>query len=251
MTFSQRAASLCSPSPEVGLQPAIDVTCARINMRWPDSNPFSVRWIDPNRIFFEPLPGICLKRLLRQLECERGWGQIVGPHGSGKTTLVNQLESQLRYRTIPVVKVVLQRHVWRRGFQQALSATRCTGTHLIVDGFEQLPAVARWGLRWLCARRDCGLLVTSHRDVRLPWLVETKPSLAWVQQIVSRLLQPYPSGLILDEDVRACFYRQHGNLRETLFALYDLFENRRQRRVGATDPFAAGPVSLPAPGVLD
>ena len=236
MTLFQCACSLCSPSPDAQSPFAVQATGTLDGLRWPDSNPFSVRWIDPSRICFEPLPGICLNQLIRQLEVERGWGQIVGPHGSGKTTLVNQLENQLLQRSTPVVKVVLHREAWRRGFQQALSATRRSGTRLIVDGFEQLPRFAQWVLRWLCSWRDCGLLVTSHRDVRLPWLVRTTSSLAWVQQIVSRLLQPCPGNLILEEDVRNCYCRQGGNLRETLFALYDLFEYRRRRAVDGTVP---------------
>ncbi|MEE3371362.1 MAG: hypothetical protein VX346_18655 [Planctomycetota bacterium] len=204
----------------------------RAGLRWPDSNPFSVRWIDPSRIYFETPPGICLNQLIRQLETKRGWGQIVGPHGSGKTTLVNQLEFQLRRRSMPVVKAVLHRRAWRQGFPQALSATRRRGTRLIVDGFEQLPRILQWVLRWFCLWRGCGLLVTSHRDVGLPWLVQTTSSLAWVQQIVSRLLQSCPGDVIREEDVRVCYYRQEGNLRETLFALYDLFEYRRRRGAG-------------------
>ena len=236
MTHFQCACSLCSRSPDVQSSVAVQAIGAPDGLRWPDSNPFSVRWIDPSRICFEPLPGICLNQLMRQLEVERGWGQIVGPHGSGKTTLVNQLEIQLLQRSTPVVKVVLHRQGWRRGFRQALSATRRSGTRLIVDGFEQLPRFAQWVLRWLCGWRGCGLLVTSHRDVRLPWLVRTTCSLAWVQQIVSRLLQSCPGNLILEEDVRNCYYRQEGNLRETLFALYDLFEYRRRRAWTARFP---------------
>lgn len=236
MTSSQRACSLCSPSQDARRPLAAQAIGTFAGLRWPDSNPFSVRWIDPSRIFFEPLPGVCLNQLVRQLETECGWGQIVGPHGSGKTTLVNQLEFQLLQRSTPVVKVVLHGQSWRQGFQQALWATRRAGTHLIVDGFEQLPRIAQWGLRCLCVWRDCGLLVTSHRDVRLPWLVQTTPSLAWVQQIVSRLLQSCPRDLIREEDVRVCFYHQEGNLRETLFELYDLFEHRRRMSAGGTGP---------------
>ena len=236
MTFFQCACSLCSPSPDVQSSFAVQAIGTPGGLRWPDSNPFSVRWIDPRRVFFERLRGICLNQLMRQLEVEGGWGQIVGPHGSGKTTLVNQLEIQLLQRSAPVVKVVLHRQGWHRGFQQALSATRRSGTRLIVDGFEQLPRFAQWVLRWLCGWRGCGLLVTSHRDVQLPWLVRTKASLAWVQQIVSRLLQSCPENLILEEDVRTCYYRQEGNLRETLVALYDLFEHRRRRAVDGTVP---------------
>ena len=229
MTVFQCACQLCSPSLEMGGRLNVAAIGARTGLRWPDSNPFSVRWIDPSHIYFEPPPGICLNQLMRQLETKRGWGQIVGPHGSGKTTLVNQLELRLRQSSLPVVKVVLHRKVWRQGFPQALSATRRGGTRLIVDGFEQLPWVLQCVLRCFCAWRDCGLLVTSHRDVRLPWLVQTTSSLAWVQQIVSRLLQSCPRDVIREDDVRVCYDRQDGNVRETLFALYDLFEYRRRR----------------------
>ncbi|MAV35110.1 MAG: hypothetical protein CMJ59_06590 [Planctomycetaceae bacterium] len=199
-----------------------------------DSNPFSVRWMDPGKVPFVPLPGVRLETLLDQLARNRGWGQIVGPHGSGKTTLINQLGYQLASQPLPVVKIVLDGRRLRGGFAQAIRAAWNTGAQILVDGFEQWPAAARWGLRAVCRRRGCGLLVTAHRDMGLPLLAETKPSLVLTHSIVQKLLERYPAGLISREDVRGCFRQQRGNLRETLFALYDLFERRRPDRDGAS-----------------
>ena len=55
------------------------------------SNPFATRFISPvvmDYHFSEPLSA---ERLVGRLKANRWNGQIVGPHGSGKSTLINSL----------------------------------------------------------------------------------------------------------------------------------------------------------------
>jgi hypothetical protein len=47
-----------------------------------------------------------------------------------------------------------------------------------------------------------------------------------VQYLVDQVL-PSSDGVISPDDVAAAFWAHSGNVRETLFALYDLFEQRR------------------------
>jgi hypothetical protein len=69
-------------------------------------------------------------------------------------------------------------------------------------------------------------LVTAHQPVGLPVLLTTEPSLALAQQIVERLL-PDNDSTVTREDVEAAFTKCGGNLRETLFALFDIYQSRR------------------------
>jgi hypothetical protein len=47
--------------------------------------------------------------------------------------------------------------------------------------------------------------------------------------LVARLQQEVPS-LVTQDDVALCFSACRGNVRETFFALYDLYESRRGQR---------------------
>jgi hypothetical protein len=75
----------------------------------------------------------------------------------------------------------------------------------------------------------CGLLVTAHCESslgRIPILFRTAADLTTVQHLVGHVL-PAHGGLIGPDDVAAAFESHLGNVRETMFALYDLFEQRR------------------------
>jgi hypothetical protein len=97
---------------------------------------------------------------------------------------------------------------------------------LAIDGYEQLSRWNRWRTRRFCNQHDFGLLVTAHADVGLPLIAETKPDLPMALRIVRRLTDD-PN--ITDDDVARAFDRCQGNVREALFDLYDLYEQRRPR----------------------
>jgi hypothetical protein len=66
--------------------------------------------------------------------------------------------------------------------------------------------------------------VTSHQPAGLPvlWRCETTPDL--LRAIIARL--PDHGGLVDDADIAAAFHRHGGNLRESLYDLYDRVERR-------------------------
>src|SRR5262249_52710880 len=103
-----------------------------------------------------------------------GWcGQIIGPHGSGKSTLIAALRdpiAQAGRRSILITLHDQERSL--RNHRPAL-AELDAGSLLIVDGYEQLAVWRRWRLRRLCRRRGAGLLVTAHASAGLPLLYET------------------------------------------------------------------------------
>ncbi|HEY2882711.1 MAG TPA: hypothetical protein VGJ15_09765, partial [Pirellulales bacterium] len=100
---------------------------------------------------------------------------------------------------------------------------------IIVDGYEQLGWWARIKLLAHCRREHWGLLVTAHRKQSassLPIVYETTADLATVGHLVNRLL-PDHQGRIQSEDIATAFTAHAGNVRDMLFALYHLFEQRR------------------------
>jgi hypothetical protein len=155
---------------------------------------------------------------------ESDWlGQIIGPHGSGKSTLIATLVEPLKRAGRQALRFALhdgQRSLPRDWLRQARAdAARL----MIVDGYQQLSFWSRLRLKRVCRRHGWGLLVTAHRDVGFPTLFRTSPSLDVAQAVVAQLL---PAGEITvsREQVAKSFAQCQGNLRETLFALYDRYE---------------------------
>ena len=197
-------------------------------------NPFSSRDVRPGAIPFCFASETEPEALLDKLAAGGWWGEIVGPHGSGKSTLIQTLIPGLQERGRKVVFFLLQRG------QRSLSLGRGPNTaegkrsdwdeqtQVIVDGYEQLSLWSAWRLRRTCQRFGAGLLVTSHRSVGLPPLRNTATSVNLANQLVDLLARSGPTH-VTPADVTASFTRQKGNLREVFFELYDLYEQRRSQ----------------------
>jgi ABC-type cobalamin/Fe3+-siderophores transport system ATPase subunit len=172
-------------------------------------------------------PGSDAVQLVSRLRKQMWWGQIVGPHGSGKSTLLCTLVPHIQNEGRTVV------HFTLHDGQRSLPVSRAdmlawdAQTQVIVDGYEQLSWWSRWQLKRACRSRRCGLLVTAHRPVGLTELCRTSASVETTQSVVARLLRG-ETKVVSDAEVARCFHEQQGNVREVLFALYDLYEQRRQ-----------------------
>ena len=191
------------------------------------TNPFSTRFIKPGAAPYLFPRGESAGQLLVRLKRCGWWGEIVGPHGSGKSTLLKLLCGQLKAGGLHVVPVTIA-----AGLPFDLTPVwQCTSgpAMIVIDGFEQLNAWQRWGVRRHCRRQRLGLLVTCHRTTGLPSLHRTCPTAQVAIALVGRLTAADP-GVISPAEVTAAFHAKNGNLREALFQLYDLYEERRSLR---------------------
>lgn len=188
-------------------------------------NPFSASQVRPGAIGFRFPPGDCLASVIERLR-QSGWrGQIVGPHGSGKSTLLAALVGEFAHNGPPVACVEL--HDCQRRLPEEFDLTGlAAGTLVVVDGYEQLSLWSRLRLKSACRRRRLGLLATAHRDVGLPTLISTTTSVALAQEVVRELLADRNCSIEI-EQIATRFAKHQGNLREVLFDLYDLYEQRR------------------------
>jgi hypothetical protein len=181
-------------------------------------NPFSARFVEPGAIPYQ-LPG-GVAGLVARFEAAGGWGEVVGPHGSGKSTLVASLLPHLGAWSVRRVRLstsarALPADLWPLPGPRPL---------LVIDGFEQLGWLARRRVVRGCRRAGAGLLVTTHRSVGLPPLHHTDvtpEAMAWV---LARLLPADAGGVLADFDAAARLRSHHGSLREVLFELYDRWE---------------------------
>ncbi|MGD0898011.1 MAG: hypothetical protein ABR915_09265 [Thermoguttaceae bacterium] len=213
-------------------------------------NPFSASRIRPRAATFLFPAGQNVEDLVDRLRRSRWRGQIVGPHGSGKSTLLFAILSALQRAGQSTLSTTLHRGQRRlpHGFLAAARRRekrdsphlceapsgpfRQMGTVpfflVAIDGYEQLGLASRLLLGWSCRRLRLGLLVTSHRSAGLPDLCRTAidPQLAW--RVVERLQAGFPP-LVAFEDVAPRLTRHGGDLRETLFDLYDVYADRRNR----------------------
>ncbi len=132
-----------------------------------ESNPFATRFVRPGEVAYrvdsestraDELAETLVTQLIASVLRNRRVA-IVGPHGTGKTTLLRRLEVELKRQWPAAVSVRLSAN------QRAVPFRRADC--MIVDGFEQLAAWQRWRLSrsvGVRSRHAIGhLVITSHR----------------------------------------------------------------------------------------
>lgn len=250
---------------------------------YPDHNPFSVRFVQPgavpflfdrewinrlrekesaafHRYYIEAIAGgqeistwIGCSFLADRFRAVSLRAQIIGPHGSGKSTLMESLRPVLEDRGFLVFSWSLhdrQRYLpgefwenlkiflrdmteeesraerWNADETSRENATGADGERRIIflDGFEQLSIINRLLFRTFCRNRGLGFLLSSHSPVLgLPVLIRNVPSVLLLRRVVDYLLD---NGDFLPshEELDSLYLRNRGNFRKILFDLYDRFE---------------------------
>jgi hypothetical protein len=191
-----------------------------------ESNPFATRFVRPGAMEYLFPPGLSAEALVERLRASHWQGEIVGPHGAGKSTMLATLLPQLAIAGRTVVHVAL--HAGEKSLPPGLDAWRAwsSNTQIVVDGYEQLSWWSRSKLAWRVRERGAGLLVTSHAPTGLPLLIEVGPQLDVTRQVVRKLVPD--DSLITDDDIATAFEACDGNVRETLFRLYDVYSLRER-----------------------
>lgn len=147
---------------------------------------------------------------------------IVGPEGTGKTTLLEQMAGRLSELGW---EAVLERMspadgAARAGDMLRRAAALAPRDVLLLDGADHLPPLA-----WLRLRRRTrsagGLLITSHRAGMLPTLIDTSASLRIVRDVVAGLLGGKCPAV--ERALPGLLAARRGNVRLILRDLYDLY----------------------------
>jgi len=189
-----------------------------------ESNPFSTKFWVPGAIPFRFSAEYRSNRFAEETDfCERlvaaferyGGGQIIGPHGSGKSTLIESLKKVFLCNGYDVRHAMLNNR--NRRLPEGYSTKPFRKPFVrIIDGFEWVPL---WK-RLLFQRRFPGrFLIVTHRPVgRLPILYQTVPRLDVFMELV-RLLAG--NEIFTDDDLRRLFEKSCGNFRDAFLTLYD------------------------------
>jgi len=193
----------------------------------PRTNPFSTRFIQPGALPFLFPADVNASQLVARLAQQEWWGEIIGPHGSGKSTLLASLTPELCRANRRVVQITLHDGERTLRAHNAAIAGIDSQTVLIVDGYEQLWIWNRYLLRRFCRKRRSGLLVTAHSGAGLPALFETRVDRRTASAVLARLC---PDGDVVNQSDLDRALAAHGqDLREALFELYDLYEQRHTK----------------------
>ncbi len=193
------------------------------------SNPFCAARLRPGTIDFVFEQGKSLEQLVDFLEANAWCGQITGRHGTGKSTLLAALTPAIEHRGRLVKSITLvagQRHL-PHAFITSLRLAVGRGVAAI-DGVEQLYLWNRLLLERSCRAHRVGLVVASHRSAHLPSLYETAVDEGRAWRVVEQLQDGFPPRIEIG-DLAARLVRHQGNLREALFDLYDLYEQRSRQ----------------------
>lgn len=184
-------------------------------------NPFAVQRVLAVR---SRLARVTWEELLDRLAALGFRAALVGPHGHGKTTLLEDLAPRLEERGFHLRSVTLRAGDRRLTAAQEETLFRDLSGRdlLLVDGAEQLGRLA-----WLRLRRKSraagGLVITSHRPGLLPTLHECRTTPELLAGIVRDLLGPEEGLQPACEDL---WRRHRGNVRDALRELYDLWAAR-------------------------
>jgi len=202
------------------------------------SNPFSSRFIQPGAIEYEFFERDSIQSLSdRFLALRSRRGMIVGPHGTGKSTLLDALHKDLLIRC-PDVSLVHERFSRTpdsSSGQRVSTSDWPRDSIVILDGYEQVSLWSRWWIQTACWQKRIRLLVTAHQPLRsfdLLWRTSVdEQSAEWIVRHMLQLSNQEDweatLPLLLSSKEWSDSRARHGqNIRETLFDMYDWWQSR-------------------------
>ena len=188
----------------------------------PCDNPFNAQRIDS-------LPYLeyeyALSEVAMRLKRHGYRGAISGPHGCGKTAMLQALGDQLMEHGLTPLPLFInqdRKHALPNDWRRTIRNARHTDA-LLLDGYDLLPMWARgWVL--FASMRAGAVVVTTHREVRFKTIACPTPSRVILRRLIAQLAPTLEDSIDSDQ----LFDRCDGNLRDALRLAYDHFAARGQ-----------------------
>lgn len=189
----------------------------------PADNPFSVS--RQHGLKYRFTEGDDWDQFMRRLVTQNWSGALVGKKGTGKTTLLLELEPKLTRLGFGIKHLFL--NCKKRKFSRVelnLIMNELTDNDIILfDGSEQMNWW-RWQIFLWQTRKSKGLIITVHKPSKLPTILRTSTSFDYFKEIVHELIQNHSNlqNLSTSEQLYNLFEKHGGNIRLALRDLYDL-----------------------------
>jgi hypothetical protein len=191
-------------------------------------NPFATHYTE--KLAYR-LPGsLAWPALLERLKAQEYIGSIVGPHGTGKTTLLEEFIPHLKELGFEphLNQLKTESSMREKEALPALLRRFSKPAFILLDGAEQL-STRHWLPVRSAATSAAGFLITVHRISRLPTLIECDSNAELLIDLVEELTgQPFPR-----EEATELMSRHFGNIRACLQELYDIWGERNKGQMAA------------------
>jgi predicted ATPase len=189
------------------------------------SNPFSTRNWQAGVIDYIFESGVDCRVILERLTTAGGVGQIVGEHGTGKSTLIESLAKFFIQQELNVQKITINSTQKKLPQDFLLSLQQInTSTIYILDGYEQLSLLSRIRLRRKNWHNSAGFIFTTHKPATfIPVIYKTTSQPKIFQNLVQNMIKN-TNFKINNDQITQILKNENGNFRNSFFKLYDLFE---------------------------
>ena len=203
-----------------------------------ERNPYSTCFTEPGKLPFIFSRADQLEHLLTEFERHGFRGQIVGPHGCGKTTLTMTLEPYLESRFTKIKRITIRNdgtvsgNIRKNGGQK-----QDMPTLFVIDGIENISWLQRKIFLKSIKMNVSGLLLTTHRAIKgIPVIHQITPSFEIFAKVVSLISPKHPTD---PQHLKRVFSQNNDSIRESLMSLYTIWEGDRKRFIPVRDTQSA------------
>ena len=181
-----------------------------------NENPFATDRIEELLAFRPEWCGLSWELLEESWRRCQWRGAIIGPHGVGKTTLVQAWRSRCEAEGLEVISLFLNQQSRTLRPEQWQLLEGSAGKVVILDGEEQLSLWSRWRFYRTVKTR---LLVTRHSRGWLPTVYRLAPSMEVLRKCIQYAAPGYTS--LLESHLPQWWHEEQGNKRSILLRCYD------------------------------
>lgn len=186
------------------------------------NNPFSTKRLE--KLKYRPSP-IAIDQIVKKLSLNGNIGEIAGPHGSGKTTLMLHLSKRLSANAGKIKHVFVNdtNPMTADGRKQLLEDLKPSQI-VLIDGADHLGKITWQRLKRRILKAQAGLIITTHKTGMLETIVECSTTPQLLADIANELLRnPKP---VCSNLIKEIYARHNGNIRNCLWQMYDIWAEK-------------------------